>query len=303
MGSLTHLCDDTRSDWDARSPLGPLRPIRLSRRSEFFNHYIGNGSPDFAHRPHSACLEQVRRWQKDHQTKRPEDGGPWKDIGYNALVCGHARLIEGRGLEVRGSHCPDHNRIGFGIQFMVAGSERPTEAMFRRMRRLYDDLVELTGGPLAKRGHRDGTSTRCPGAKVYGWVLDGMPATTTSATAGIAGLAPTEEDDVTPQDKKDIIDGVWAALLARPGNTPVPASSHVGNANVLAFRANKRLAGLEAKVLALTAAVEALAAAGPSGPADVGVIVDNAVRDRLNTFPVNGDDDSFDLDRSDEDDL
>ena len=91
---------------------------------------------------------------------------------------------------------------------------------------------------------------------------------------------------------------------ARPtGQHPVQASSHVGNANVLAFRANKRLVGLEAKVVALTAAVEALAAVGPSGSADVGVIVDNAVRDRLNTMPVNGDDDSFDLDGSPEDDV
>jgi hypothetical protein len=216
-------------------------------------------------------------------------------------VCGHARLIEGRGLEVRGSHCPGHNRSGFGIQFMVAGTERPTEAMYRRMRKIYDDLVQRTG-PLEMRGHRDGTSTECPGNTVYDWVLDGMPGTTSTMAPGFAAIATTKEDDVTPEDKKDIIDGVWAKMLARPGNTPVQASSHVGNANVLAFRANKRLVGLEAKVLALTAAVEALAAVGPSGSADVGVIVDNAVRDRLNTMPVNGDDDAFDLDGSPEDD-
>ena len=302
MGTLTHLCDDTRDDWDARPPTGPLRTVRLSRRIEFFNHYIGPGSPDFAHQPHSACLKQVRRWQKEHQTKPPPKG-PWKDIGYNALVCGHARVIEGRGLEVRGSHCPDHNRIGFGVQFMVAGTERPTDAMLGRMRELYDALVELTG-PLEMRGHRDGISTECPGDTVYDWVLDGMPGSTSTMASSFAAIPTTqEEDDVTPQDKKDIIDGVWARLLARPGNTPVTAASHVGNANVLAFRANRRLAGLEAKVVALTAAVEALAAAGPAGGADVSVIVDNAVRDRLNTLPLNEDDDSFDLDASPADDV
>ncbi len=303
MGTLTHLCDDTRSDWNARSPTGPLRSVKLSRRIEFFNHYIGPGAPDFAHQSHEACLKQVRRWQKEHQTKAPPKG-PWKDIGYNALVCGHARVIEGRGLEVRGSHCPDHNRIGFGVQFMVAGNERPTPAMFARMRKLYDELVDLTG-PLAMRGHRDGISTSCPGEKVYDWVLDGMPGTPSSTSvARFATTDPTEEDDVTPEDKKEIIDGVWTRLIARPGNdTPVTAGSHIGNANVLAFRANKRLAGLEAKVVALTAAVEALAAAGPAGGADVSVIVDNAVRDRLNTMPLNEDDDSFDLDASPEDDV
>jgi hypothetical protein len=282
LGSLTHLCDDTRSDWNARAPLKPVTAVALSRRTEFFSHYIGPGSPGFAGRPHSDCLKQIRQWQKEHQNKPPPKG-PWKDIGYNALVCGHARLVEGRGLECSGSHCPDHNRSGFGVQFMVAGSEKPTDAMFARMRRLYDDLVELKGGTLAKRGHRDGISTDCPGDVVYAWVLDGMPTTTT--TAGLLAMA-TEEDDVTPQDKKDIIDGVWAKLLARPGNTPISAGGHVGAANVNAFRALRRVAALDAKVTALTAAVETLAASGPSGGADVAGIVDRAVRDRLATMPA-----------------
>ena len=286
MGSLTHLCDDTRADWDARDPTGTLRLVNLSRRTEFFSHYIGDGSPDFAHQPHSACLKQVRQWQHDHQHKAPPKG-PWKDIGYNALVCGHARLVEGRGLEVRASHCPDHNTSGIGVQFMVAGTERPTDAMFARMRRLYDELVDLKGGPLAKRGHRDGISTDCPGDIVYDWVLDGMP--TTAPMVGFLTI-PTTEDDVTPEDKKDIIDGVWAKLVARPGNTPISAGGHVGAANVNAFRALRAVRELDAKVVALTAAVEALATTAPSGGADVAGIVDRAVRDRLTTVPLDVED-------------
>ena len=291
MGSLTHLCDDTRADWNARPPLRALRTVDLSRRTEFFSHYIGDGSPNFASRPHSECLAQIRQWQHDHQTKPPPKG-PWKDIGYNALVCGHARLVEGRGLERAGSHCPGHNRSGFGVQFMVAGSEKPTAAMFARMRRLYDDLVRLKGGTLAKRGHRDGISTDCPGDIVYAWVQEGMPASTMTA---LLTIPTTEEDDVTPQDKKDIIDGVWAKMLARPGNTPISAGGHVGAANVNAFRAKRAVAALDAKVNALTAAVEALAAAGPSGGADVAGIVDRAVRDRLATMPLDDEDDDDDV--------
>ncbi len=283
MGSLTHLCDDTRSDWNARPPLRPLTAVDLSRRTEFFVHYIGKGSPNFAGRPHSQCLAQIRDWQHQHQTTPRKKGKLWKDLGYNAVVCGHARLIEGRGLECEASHCPGHTRRGFGVQFMVAGSERPTEAMFARMRRLYDDLVRLKGGTLAKRGHRDGISTNCPGDVVYRWVLAGMPATT--STPGLITISTTEEDDVTPQDKKDIIDGIWAAMLARPGNTPIAAGRHVGAANVNAFRALRAVKALDAKVAALTAAVEALAASGPSGGADVTGIVDRAVRDRLGTIP------------------
>lgn len=293
MASLTHLCDDTRADWDARSPTGALRAVDLSRRTEFFSHYIGDGAPDFAHRPHAECLKQIRQWQHDHQDKPPPKG-PWKDIGYNALVCGHARLVEGRGLGVSASHCPDHNRSGVGVQFMVAGTESPTPAMFARMRRLYDELVDLKGGTLAMRGHRDGISTDCPGEVVYAWVQDGMPVTST--VSGLLTMTTMEEDDVTPEDKKDIIDGVWAKLLARPGNTPISAGGHVGAANVNAFRALRIARELDAKVVALTAAVEALASSGPTGGADVAGIVDRAVRDRLATTPLEGEVDPADTD-------
>jgi hypothetical protein len=161
--------DDTRSDWNARQPTSTRTSVDISRRTEFFNHYIGPGSPNFMARPHADCLAKVREWQAYHQSKG------WKDIGYNALVCGHARVIEGRGLGYSGSHCPDHNTSGFGVQFMVAGTEKPTDAMYARMRRLYDELVKAKGGPLAKRGHRDGTATTCPGDIVYAWVRAGMP--------------------------------------------------------------------------------------------------------------------------------
>ena len=167
--------DDTRSDWNARPPTRARTSVDISRRTEFFNHYIGPGSPNFMARPHSECLAKVNDWQLQHQT-RPND--PWKDIGYKALICGHGRCIEGRGLGYAGSHCPNHNTTGFGVQFMVAGTERPTDAMYARMRRLYDDLVKAKGGALAKRGHRDGVATTCPGDIVYAWVKAGMPAPT-----------------------------------------------------------------------------------------------------------------------------
>ena len=79
---------------------------------------------------------------------------------------------------------------------------------------------------------------------------------------------------------------MWAKLLARPGNTPITAGGHVGAANVNAFRALRRVTALDAKVVALTAAVEALASAAPAGGTDVAGIVDRAVRDRLATMPL-----------------
>jgi hypothetical protein len=189
--------DDTRSDWNARPPTSSRTSVDISKRTEFFNHYIGPGSPGYANRPHADCLAAVRSWQLMHQNKG------WKDIGYNALVCGHARVIEGRGLGYAGSHCPDHNTSGFGVQFMVAGTERPTDAMYARMRKLYDDLVRAKGGALAKRGHRDGVATTCPGDIVYAWVKAGMPGPTITPPPP----DPPEDDMAISDDEKRIILG------------------------------------------------------------------------------------------------
>ena len=119
-----------------------------------------------------------------------------------------------------------------------------------------------------------------------------MPASTMTA---LLTIPTTEEDDVTPQDKKDIIDGVWAKMLARPGNTPISAGGHVGSRERQRLPGKRAVAALDAKVNALTAAVEALAAAGPSGGADVAGIVDRAVRDRLATMPLDDEDDDDDV--------
>ena len=169
MTDWSKFYDETRSAWNAAPPKSPRTPVSISRRTEFFNHYIGPGSPGFANKTHSACLKQIKFWQKYHQSKG------WKDIGYNALICQHGKCIEGRGLGYSGSHCPNHNTSGFGVQFMVAGTEKPTDVAYARMRKLYDALVKERGGALAKKGHRDGVATSCPGDIVYAWVKKGMP--------------------------------------------------------------------------------------------------------------------------------
>jgi hypothetical protein len=101
----------------------------------------------------------------------------WSDIGYNGLICPHARAIEGRGIDYAGAHCPDHNRLAYGWQFMLGKGEVATPAMQARMRKAYDDCCTHSKRTLAKRGHRDGFATECPGDQIYAWVKAGMPAT------------------------------------------------------------------------------------------------------------------------------
>lgn len=166
------LFDDTRSTWNAAPPLRPadLIIVAPSRRSEFMSHWDGGALGLFG-RPHSECLAAVKRIQSQHQSSNG-----WNDIGYNALICVHARAIEGRGLNAIGAHCTSHNTSAFGWQFMVGKGESVSQAMFDRMAQAYSDCASLAGHQLLKLGHRDGFATQCPGDQVYAWVKAGMPA-------------------------------------------------------------------------------------------------------------------------------
>lgn len=56
-------------------------------------------------------------------------------------------------------------------------------------RALYDETCRKTGRTLAKRGHKDGIATACPGTHLYVWVKAGMPA---------EGYEPTDPADSVP---------------------------------------------------------------------------------------------------------
>ena len=182
------MFDDYRSAWKAAKALRTPSYVDPLNRSEFFVHYDGSSELHFA--DHAGCLARVKANQTFHMSTRA-----WSDIGYNGLVCQHGRAIEGRGIDYSGAHCPDHNTSGYGFQFMVGGDQQPTAAAKARMRRLYDDACDHSKRTLAKRGHRDGFATACPGDGIYAWVKAGMP-------------AATEEDEVTPQDIKALADEV-----------------------------------------------------------------------------------------------
>lgn len=160
------IFDDTRADWSAAPTRGEMDYVAPADRDEYFVHYNG---PALALPDHAACLKAVRAMQTYHQRVQG-----WRDIGYNALVCPHGRRIEGRGLNFSGGHCPNHNHRGYGVQAMIGKGQTPTPVMLAAIRRLYDELVTLSG-PLTRMGHRDGYSTECPGPELYAWVKAGMP--------------------------------------------------------------------------------------------------------------------------------
>jgi hypothetical protein len=162
------MYDDTRSAWGARRPAYKIRLVSPSSRKGRTWHWAGPRVGLFG-RPHSSCLAQVKAWQTYHINKG------WGDIGYNALICVHARAIEGRGLRYQGAHSPGHNTSHWGIQFMVGEGEDVTVEMFERGAELAYALEEAAGHDLTDEGHSDNTATSCPGKQIYEWVHAGGP--------------------------------------------------------------------------------------------------------------------------------
>jgi hypothetical protein len=201
------IYDDDRSDWGAAAPLY-INAVAITSRTEYFTHYDGGVNVGLFGKDHARCLERVKAIQTFHMKERG-----WSDIGYNALVCVHGRLIQGRGRDRVGAHCTNHNTSGIGVQFMVGGTEKITDVMKARMRKFYDQSCSAAGTTLAKKGHRDGMSTDCPGDYAYAWVQAGMP----YPAGSVVTPPPTPTYRWTRENVKSLqsllecplVDGLW----------------------------------------------------------------------------------------------
>ncbi|MFE6000276.1 N-acetylmuramoyl-L-alanine amidase [Streptomyces sp. NPDC056454] len=159
----------SRAAWGARpwnndpKSSGPAR-VPLSSRTEFFVHYdgashitaTGNAIPQAIDRQHQAQ--------------------GWAGIGYNFVISQAGEIYEGRGWDLQGAHCPGHNISGLSVQIAIGGDQEPSKKALAACRALYDESCDKTRRSLAKKGHKDGLATLCPGTKLYAWVQAGMPA-------------------------------------------------------------------------------------------------------------------------------
>ncbi|MFH8530449.1 peptidoglycan-binding protein [Streptomyces tendae] len=163
--------------WD-RDPTssGPAH-VALSQRDEFFVHYDG------ANHITRTGYAIPRAIEAEHLANT------WAGIGYNFVVSQAGEIFEGRGWDRQGAHCPGHNVTGIGVQIAIGGDQEPSEAALAACRALYDEACRKVGRTLAKKGHKDGIATQCPGAKLYAWVKAGMPAKGYEAAPNPGGSA------------------------------------------------------------------------------------------------------------------
>lgn len=278
------MIDDTRAGWSARPTTWTATQVAYytvapGARVGVSWHYPGGPAGLFG-KPHTSCLARVNAWQRDHQAK------DWADIGYNLLICPHARVIEGRGVDLVGAHSPGVNRVHYGVQLMAGVGETPTPAMFAKAAQLNAWLEARSRKQLRQWGHQDDpqASTACPGAVIQRWVdADGPNRTTTTPTPT---PTPTQEDDdVTPEQVEATAQRaaslVWSRMITRTtGKTSAiqelaDVKTIVTAQSQLVQQLVEQVAGDVARDAAILAAIEQLRA---SGTVDLDAIYGTASR-------------------------
>ncbi|WP_326828669.1 N-acetylmuramoyl-L-alanine amidase [Streptosporangium sp. NBC_01810] len=145
-----------RKKWGARPPRSRYT-VTWGQRTEFFVHHTAG-----------AKSQLVRAIQDFHM-----DTNGWNDIGYNFLVDEDGTVYEGRGWTVVGAHCPGHNQTGISVAFI--GTNNPTPAAKKSIRRLYEESCRRAERKLLQLCHGDRYATSCPGSVLRAWVKAGMP--------------------------------------------------------------------------------------------------------------------------------
>jgi hypothetical protein len=186
----------SRATWGAKPWNGTPASVPLSKRTEYFVHYDGA-----AHITRTGYAI-MRAIEAEHL------GNAWSGVGYHFVVDQAGNIYEGRGWNLQGAHCPDHNISGIGVQIAIGGDQEPSAKALAACRALYEEACKKTGRTLAKRGHQDGFATACPGTRLYAWVKAGMPAGDYKPAPNPGGSLPNDGSNTAVSRAQTIINGL-----------------------------------------------------------------------------------------------
>lgn len=151
-----------RVAWGASKPQGPF--VRHSIRRVTVHHSAS------ALTENSLSPSRFRAYQVAHLARG------WPDIAYHVLIDGHGNIYRGRPLWARPDSATEYECRGHLAVLCDGDFDRqgPSSA---QVRALVDVLAWACGrfdlSPEDIRGHRDYTTTECPGARLYELLADG----------------------------------------------------------------------------------------------------------------------------------
>ena len=150
-----------RSEWGAREPAKPFRALSPGRVKGVVLHHSGvqDGPTGVA---------AVRAFEAYHMDTRKWDG-----VAYNWLVDPSGAVFEGRGGGWRGAATKGWNARSESICYTGWGYDPVPAVALKAIRSVIDDVQFRYGGSLWVRGHRDMSSSTCPGDFLYDWLADG----------------------------------------------------------------------------------------------------------------------------------
>ncbi len=209
----------TRAEWNAQ----PFRGTPANLASPSYDLLTWHHAAGYSAETQDEGEAQMRAMQDLHQNVRG-----WSDIGYQFAIDRGGRLYQGRPFRdnstslsqvpvlARGAHVGGHNTGNIGV--VIMGCYHPPEgsfceqeitpAAFNTYITLFSFLSERYGvAPTMIRGHRDFSSTACPGDNNY--VL--IPQLITDVAALLmTGNEPLGEGAITASvDDDGVVDLEW----------------------------------------------------------------------------------------------
>lgn len=126
---------------------------------------------DLANKSHTECIAYWNN-TRDFHMDPPRN---WADVGYSFFCCPHDYILEGRGLNryqaAQGTTAGNSNY--YSATLATGPGESIPAAQINAVRRLRWWLIEDHNNHSQVLGHRDFTSTSCPGELAYDMVEDG----------------------------------------------------------------------------------------------------------------------------------
>lgn len=157
------------SDW-SRRPRGATRSSHpIGATDGITAHWEGPGMGDF---PHADCAGKVRGIQAFHRDTRR-----WADIAYNAIVCPHGYVFEGRGAAVKSAAngSSGANDTHYAVCYLGGVGDGFTDEGKAGFLAAFDWLAREGGAGPERNGHKDHKATQCPGPDIYRWVSNLPP--------------------------------------------------------------------------------------------------------------------------------